>query len=161
MIDWIRSWILGLTGAAVFCAVAVELTPKGPVKGVLRTVCGVVLAAALLSPLFRFDYGTYSLGMSEYRNGAAALTEAAAEQVESLNRRVIEERLRAYILDKAQSLEAAVTEAQVTLRWSSEGVWYPVAAELEGEYSESLSAAIEGELGIPREAQVWREHGGV
>ena len=155
MIEFIRSWILGLTGAATVCAVATLLTPRGPVKGVTRTLCGVVMAAALLKPLIGFDFPAYSLNLSEYRARGAALTGQAEEISDALNRRSIEAELEAYILDKAQTLGAAVSGAEVTVAWSTEGYWYPVAAEIEGSYDAALSALIEGELGVSREAQTW------
>lgn len=155
MIELIRSWILGLTGAATVCAVATLLTPRGPVKGVTKTLCGVVMAAALLSPLIGFDFPDYSLNLSEYRARGDALIGRAEEISDTLNRRSIEAELEAYILDKAQTLGAAVSAAKVTVEWSTEGYWYPVAAEIEGSYDAALSACIEGELGISREAQTW------
>ena len=158
MIELIRTWVLALTGAAAFCAVATELTPKGPVKSVVRTVCAVGLAAALLSPLPEFDLSSsaYALNLARYREGAAALTASGTETGRELNRRVIEERLAAYILDKARSLGVTVTEARVTLKWDAEGLWYPVAAEIVGDYHEALSGCIAAELGVPAEAQTWR-----
>ena len=156
MIELIRTWVLALTGAAAFCAVATELTPKGPVKSVVRTVCAVVMAAALLSPLLEFDFPAYALNLARYRDGAAALTESGRETGAELNRRVIEERLAAYILDKARSLGADVTEARVTLKWDTDGLWYPTAAEIAGNYHRALSDCIAAELGVPSEAQTWR-----
>ena len=137
------------------CAVATLLTPRGAVKGVTQTVCGVVMAAALLSPLIGFDFPAYSLNLSEYRARGDALIGRAEEISDAVNRRSIEAELEAYILDKAQTLGAAVGAAKVTVEWSTEGYWYPVAAELEGTYNAALSACIEGELGVAREAQTW------
>ena len=156
MIELIRTWALALTGAAAFCAIATELTPKGPVKSVMRTVCAVVMAAALLSPLLEFDFPAYALNLARYRDSAAVLTESGKEIGGELNRRVIEQRLAAYILDKARSHGAAVTEARVTLKWDADGLWYPTAAEIVGDYSGTLSDCIAAELGIPAEAQTWR-----
>ena len=158
MIELIRTWVLALTGAAAFCAVATELTPKGPVKSVVRTVCAVGLAAALLSPLLEFDFPSYALNLARYRDGAAALTASGREAGAELNRRVIEERLAAYILDKARSLGATVAAARVTLKWDADGLWYPVAAEIVGDYHEALSGCIAAELGVPAEAQTWRNN---
>ena len=155
MIELIRSWILGLVGAAVVCAVATELTPRGPVKSVVRCVCGAVMAAALLAPLLELDYPDYALHLARYRTSAAEVTAEAKEISGALNRRVIEDTLEAYILDKAQTLGAALSGADVTVRWSTEGVWYPVAVELRGQENAALSAWIEAELGIPREEQRW------
>ena len=155
MMELIRNWILGLVGAAVFCAIATELTPKGPVKSVVRCVCGVVMAAALLAPLVELDFPDYALNLARYRASAAAVTAEAEKISDTLNRRVIEETLEAYILDKAQTMGAALTGADVTVRWSTEGVWYPVAVELGGRENGALSDWIAAELGIPREEQRW------
>ncbi len=158
MIAAIRDWVLGLTGAALFCAVATALTPDGPVKGVVKTLCGVVMAAALLTPLFSFDFPSYALYLAEARRDAAEITVQAEEISDSLSRTIIAERLEAYILDKAAELGANVTEAEVTLQWSTEGAWYPSAVTLSGNYNAALSDCIEGELGIPQAAQTWRDN---
>lgn len=72
-----------------------------------------------------------------------------------MNRPVIEAEYAAYILDKAAALGAAVTGASVSVRWTTEGVWVPAAAEVRGLYSAPLAAAIEAELGIAREEIRW------
>ena len=159
MTEAIRGWILGLAGAAIFCAVALELTPGGSVKGVVRLLCGVVMAAALLTPLYRFDFSAYALNMARYRAAGAEAAAAGREISDALDRRVIEDSLAAYILDKARNLGAEIAGARVTVRWSGAGVWYPEAAEISGSYSGALADAIEAELGIPKEAQTWRNDG--
>ena len=159
MTEWIRSWVLGLAGAALACALATELTPKGPVKSVIKTLCGVVMASALLGPLLEFDFPAYALNLSKARAEAAHVTEEAEIISSELDRRVIEGRLRAYILDKAAALGSGVTDALVTLRWSTDGYWYPVAVELDGPFHAGLSEAIAGDLGVGRGAQSWKDGG--
>ncbi|MGN1002104.1 MAG: hypothetical protein ACI4PC_04980 [Oscillospiraceae bacterium] len=155
MISLIRSWILGLAGAALFCALATELTPKGMVKNVLTPLCGVVMALALVAPLLDFDFASYSLNLAKYRENAAALTASAEEISDSLSRTIIEENCETYILDKARSLGLTVSGADVTVRWSGDGYWYPVSAEIAGAYSGELSRLLEAELGIGGENQIW------
>lgn len=156
MIGQLRDWVLGLTAAALVCAVATLLTPKGAVKGVTKSVCGLVMGLALLSPLLRLDFSEYALALADYREQAADLTAQAGEVSNRLDRTVIAGELEAYILDKAAEQGAAVTAAKVSLRWSSEGLWWPEAATLDGAYHEGLAGVLEAELGIPRSAQTWR-----
>ena len=157
MAEWIRSWILSLTGAALVCAAALRLTPEGRVKGVLRTLCAVAMAAALLAPLLRGGMlPDYALELARYRAAAEALAGEGRELGQELDRGIIEQRMEAYILDKAQALGAPLESARVALRWSTEGVWLPESAELTGAYSETLSRLLEAELGISRRAQTWR-----
>ena len=156
MTDILRSWILGLAGTAVICAVARLLTPQGRVKRIVELLCGVAMTVALLSPLLEPDLRDYGLHLSEYRAGAAALTADGETLRQSLDRSIIEEKLEAYILDKAQSLGADVTAAEVTMQWSTEGYWYPARALLQGPFHDRLSRLLEAELGIPESAQTWR-----
>ena len=157
MTELVRSWLLSLTGAGCVCAAALRLTPEGRVKRVLRMLCALVMAAALFSPLLRGGVlPDYALELSRYRDAAAALTGEGAALGRELDRSIIEQRMEAYILDKASALGAPLGGAKVALRWSTEGVWVPVAAELGGPYDTALSALIEAELGIARSAQTWR-----
>ncbi len=157
MSEWIRSWILSLTGAALVCAAALRLTQEGRVKRVLRMLCGVTMAAALFSPLLGAGpLPDYALGLQRYRDAAEALTGEGTALGRELDRGIIEQRMEAYILDKAQDLGVTLTAAHVALRWSTQGVWLPESAELPGAYSETLARLLEAELGIPRQAQTWR-----
>lgn len=151
-------WILGLSGAAIFCAVMGELCPKGTVKAVVKTLCGIVMVMAFLSPLLNLEPEDYSLNLAKYRaEGEKAASGGQAER-DLLSRTIIEEECRAYILDKARGLGADVVDASVKLRWSSEGVWYPVECEITGSYHGGLASAISAELGIGEESQVWSKN---
>ena len=157
MTEWIRSWILSLTGTALVCAAALKLTPEGRVKGILRTMCAVALSAALFSPLLRLSgLPDYAGALARYRAAADALTGEAAEHGRELDRGIIEQRMEAYILDKAAALRAPLQGAKVRLRWSTEGFWTPESAELTGPFSQTLADLLEAELGIPRAKQTWR-----
>ena len=61
----LRQWVLGVAGAAVFCAIAQELTPKGRMKSVQRILCGIVMALALVRPLLGLDLERYSISLAE------------------------------------------------------------------------------------------------
>ena len=153
----LRTWIMGLTGAALLCAVCTELTPPGSVKTVQRAVCGVVMSLALISPLLRLDFDGYALHLAGYRKQAEEIAAQGKEISDSLSRTYIQAQCQAYILDKARLSGVPVTSASVELRWSGEGVWYPVAAEIEGTYDRALAEKIEEELGIAQENQQWTD----
>ncbi len=156
MTQWLRNWLLSLTGAALVCAAALRLTPEGRVKPVVRLMCAVCMAAALLFPLRDAAVGGYALNLARYRTAAETLTGAGETLRQELDRSIIEERMEAYILDKARSLGVPLSGARVALRWSTEGVWLPDSAELTGAYSGTLSDLLAAELGIPPEKQRWR-----
>ena len=144
-------------GAAVFCALAAALCPEGRPKRVLRAACGVVMAAALLSPVAALDTEALPKAMARYSEAARRQAESAAESADRLNRTIIESECEAYILDKATQLGLDGLRAEVTARWSDEGFWYPWEARLGGPESgrAELERLIEAELGIPAERQSW------
>ena len=67
MTELIRTWILGVAGAAVLTGLALCLTPKGRVHSVLRLVCGAVMVIALVAPVLRFDFSSYAMDLARYR----------------------------------------------------------------------------------------------
>ena len=160
MPEFLRSWILGLGGAAVFCAVMTEICPKGQVKTVVKMLCGMVMSLALISPLLSLDMDSYSLNLAKYRREGEAIAGEAQDAANAWSRTIIEEECRAYILDKAALLGMELPDASVTLKWSSEGFWYPVECSLPVPYHPGLSSAIESGLGIGPESQKWRDDEG-
>ena len=155
MLGLLRSWILGLSGAAIFCAVVTELCPPGSAKKILRLLCGCVMAVALISPFLKIDLNDYSLNMAKYRAQAEDISLSAKENADSYSRTLIEEQCRAYILDKALTLGVDVAGATVKLRWNEGGFWYPVECSVEADFDVQLAGFIECELGIGEENQKW------
>lgn len=164
MMDFAGSWVRAIAGAALICAAAGALTPKGRVKGVLKMVCGLVLILSILQPLVGSDLGSMSLDISEYRRQAEEITGSAAQKENGLSRAIIEEELNAYILDKAAGLQIPLQAVSVVMKWGEGDCWYPHEVSLTGvlplREKERLTAEIEAELGIPRERQYWSEHEG-
>jgi len=158
MLEAVRAWIMGIAAAAVFCALANELTPKSAVKNVLGAVCGIVMALALLSPILRLDFSAYSLSSAKYKAEAEAIASSGEEISNRYQRTIIEESAAAYILDKAEGLSLQISEVRVSAQWSPEGYWYPERAELTGAYDKTLSDFIKSELGIEGEMQYWSEN---
>lgn len=155
----ITAWIRALAGAAVFCAIALALCPEGRPKRVLRAACGVVMAAALLSPALGLDMQALPEAVARYGEAARSVAGEAGQEADRLNRTIIERECAAYILDKADALGISAADAAVTARWSEEGFWYPWESRVscpEGGRA-ALSEAIEAELGIPPERQSWEE----
>ena len=158
MTELVREWILGLAGAAVFCALCSAVTPDGSVKRVQKLMCGVVMTLALTAPLAGLDMSGYSLNLAKFSRRAGEIGASAQEISDSLSRTFIEERCAAYILDKARLLGLEPGAVKVTAQWSGEGVWYPVEAEIGAEYDRRLSEKIEEELGIPAQNQRWSKN---
>ena len=161
--DTVRTWIMTLAGTAAFAAVAQALSPEGMAKRAVRLACGLGILAALLSLGIDFRWEAYALSLSEYRSMGEQYTQEGENLAMENTRAYIETQCAAYISSKAETLGGTLT-ADVTARWSGEGYWYPysvtVFGEIGAEERNALSAAVEAELGIPAERQVWEEQNG-
>ena len=76
---------------------------------------------------------------------------------ERLNRLVIEQEYRAYILDKAQTMGEHLEDVSVGVRWDDGGFWVPWGAVYSNAVSEDFRDTVRNELGIPKERQSVRE----
>ena len=155
-----RQWIAAVTAASVLAAGAMALTPKGRVRQVTRLACGILCALAVVSPVVRLDVDGLAAGMAEYRRRADEIVDEAEQEARYMDRTYIEQRCQAYISDKAAEAGRPVGDVRVTARWDEDAlIWVPWSAAVDAAYDEALSAAIEGQLGIPAARQSWRSAG--
>ena len=148
---------------SVFCALVVNLTPEGREKRVMRFVCSVVLLSALFRYVQEPDWDTWALEAAQLRRREEAFLQDAGNLHEELQRTVIEDKCRAYILSKARQMRIDLEDASVKAQWTMEGIWVPHSAVLSGQATEQertlFSSVLETELGIPGSRLEWRTDG--
>ena len=158
--EFLKSWILGITAAALAAALAQSLTPEGTVKKVGKLVCGLVLLLAVLRPVVRLDPAALSPDWAAL--GALTQTEAEESGEEAL-KILIAKKTGAYIVDKGQSLGCRVTRAAVTVAEDPSGWPVPWSVELTGSWTgegrQALERAVAEELNIHPERQSYHEDG--
>ena len=157
MIGALREWLASVVTVALLLTLAQTLIPEGTVRRIGSFAGGLILLLALLRPLtggepIRLERKFESC-RQEIEDRRQELQQAGDEALAA----IIEERTAAYISDKAAELGASV-QVRIGTETGTDGIAVPVSAELEGAYSEALSAYMEQELGIPRERQVWYEN---
>ena len=146
--ELLRNWILCITGSAVLSAICLNVVPSGRVKKVVRLVCGAVTLLCLAYPVT--DGSLRELGNFEFDFSADVFEERAKETQQTATRAVIEEQYETYILDKGKEMGAEITSAEVSVRWSDDGYWYPVRAEINAPSENSeLTQSVSEDLGIP------------
>ena len=121
-------------------------------------VCGVltVLLLVLLRPVLGADLEHLELDFDHYQAAVEERQEELADTQTEAMASIIAEQTEAYILDKAGELGLEVT-VRVETRTEGNGIPVPWSAELTGSWSQALASALETELGIPAERQVWHE----
>ena len=99
MMEVIKSWLVGITCAAMVVALAEGLMPEGTVRKIGRLTGGLVLLLAVTRPLISLD----PAALTEMLGGDVQSwsgEEATLEQAnEDLMKTIIAERTGAYILD--------------------------------------------------------------
>ncbi len=156
----VRGWLLAVISVSLLCAAADALMPPGGVRRVGKLVCGLVLLAAVLSPLDALDLEAGQRWLEDY---FASLDQRKAELGETVNdqmKGIIEGEYAAYIVDKAAELGLTCT-ARVECRASEEGLYLPIRAEVSGPLDDGgrarLAQIVETDLGIPEGSQFYME----
>lgn len=156
MIGAVREWLASIVMVTLLLSVAQTLIPAGTIRKITSFTGGLILLAALLQPLLGTDLERLRLDLGDYEDAIAARRAELESAEKDTMAELIAERTAAYISDKANTLGLAVT-VRVETEAGDDGIPVPVSVELRGPRSEALTAYIEGELGIPRERQVWHE----
>ena len=161
MTDIFSQWLHAVIYTGIVCSTALLLTPDGRVKKALAIICAVAMCASIASPLSELDFDAYSRAMANYKLDAERYTRQGEDYSKNLNRTIIEDECRAYILDKADEIGAGLSEVIVTAIWSSDGYWYPHEVRIVSGADENqrakLSDCIQTQLGISVENQDWSD----
>ena len=160
MIGAVRSWLLAVIAVSLLCAVADALMPPGAVKRVGRLVCELALIGSVLSPMAALDLEGSQRWLEGY---LASVRTREAELEETVNGQIkviIEQKCAAYIVDKAAELGLSC-RARVECAMSEDGLYLPVRAEVAGSMTADVQGklirAIESDLGVPAESQIYVE----
>lgn len=158
MMQSIQRYLFSLVCAALLCALALSLLPKGAVRRVVGIGCALLLAVAALSPLAALDAQSIASALSRVRMDAEAARTGVTVQNRALVCAIIKQKTEAYILDKAAQLGLDI-RAEVTV--TDSGAYpFPSAVTLTGyaapQQKQALSQCIAEELAIGEEAQTWR-----
>ena len=160
MTDIFSQWLHAVIYTGIVCSIALMLSPDGRVKNALKILCAVAMCAAIVSPLSELDFDAYSKAMARCRLDAEQYADQGEQYSKNLNRTIIEDECRAYILDKASALGLDIT-VSVTAEWSTDGYWYPHEVRIVSEADENqrgkLSDCIQTQLGISVENQDWSD----
>lgn len=156
MMDFLRSWLIGITAAAIVLALADSLMPTGSVKRIGKLAGGLVLMFAILRPVMNIDYEMLSGALAGYRFEAQQYSSSLEIENERLKKIIIEDRTGAYIQEKAEELGVSC-DVDVTCRVNEEELFYPASVVISGDFTQeqinSLMRIVEADLAIPGQMQ--------
>ncbi len=151
----VRTYLVSLLSAALFCSVLTALTGKKQAVGkIMHLLCGIFMSVCALGPLISLQLDRFTV----YTAGLAAEADAAVQEGSQMAAQamdeIIIEKTETYILEKAASMGAAL-EVEVELRDH-----IPIGVELKGPASPAVRSRltdwITDNLEIPAEAQKWK-----
>lgn len=144
---------------AVFCGAALRLAPEGSIKRIMSVLVTAVLLLQLFASLGLRELDTLADDLGRMHEAEQRFSQETDALRQRLDRLVIEDELRTYILNKAEELGIGVAEIELELHWQTEGYWLPRAVTLHGSASEREAAALtrvlSAELGIRAEGLRW------
>ena len=156
MMEAVRVWLTSVVLVSVLLSAAQSLIPPGTVRKAAGFTGGLILLLVLLRPVLGADLEHLELDFDHYQAAVEERQEELADTQTEAMASIIAEQTEAYILDKAGELGLEVT-VRVETRTEGNGIPVPWSAELTGSWSQALASALETELGIPAERQVWHE----
>lgn len=162
MIELIKTWLIGITCAAMVVALAESLCPQGTVRKIGKLTGGLILLLAILQPLAGWRNIDLEGLMTEYQTQVQGYSDDLERENQNLMKEIIAEEAGAYIVDKAAEtgFPCAVS---VETEPGDEGVPIPWSAVIRGPYTGEQRAAltqkIASDLAIPAERQSyeWEE----
>jgi len=144
---------------SIVCALACHLSPEGQVKKIMSMCCCVIMMLLVLSPLGEFDMGKYADFLAKYRELEVEMNNNVRGTQAKLDRLVIEQEYRTYIMDKAKEKGVDIVDASIALAWNTEGYWVPWEIRLnscEGERVRDIfTSFLTMELGVSEEKIIW------
>ena len=153
MMAGLRGWLLGIISVSLLCALADALMPPGAVKRVGQFICGLVMLAAVLSPLSGLDMEGGQRWLDGWFSSLEDREAELREQTDQTMKGIIETECAAYIVDKAAQLGAACS-ARTECRRDG-GLYLPQRVEVTGAVPPPLQSElvqiIVRDLGVPEE----------
>lgn len=153
--DGLGGYALRIISGALICGIILSLVKEQTAQGVMKLLCGAVLTMLVVWPLSDVDLSRLPELLPEGLDGRAYIAEGENMARETMAQ-LIKAETEAYILDKANSLHAAL---QVEVSVSGDSPPVPVEAALTGKVSpyarSEMERILQKELGIPKENIQW------
>lgn len=155
--DAIRQYFLSVTTAAIICAVLKALPgSKGITGGIVKLICGLFLAFTVIRPVTDIRIEDFSVFIGDISADAQTAISIGEDFSRDNLAALIKEEAEAYILDKAQALNADI---QVTVAVSRDSQPSPEEVYITGNVSPYIKAQLQKiiteDLGVAKEYQIW------
>lgn len=147
-------YIAQAVAAALLCGIIVSMTKHSSGGSIVRMLCGVFMTIVLIRPLAGTNVSFLESILPDITGDAEAVASEGAAAAEDIRREYIKQRVQAYILSRAKTMEADI-QANVSLDEDCIPVSVSIAGRISPLSRSRLTQIIASELGIPKERQEW------
>ena len=147
-------YIAQAVAAALLCGIIVSMTKHSSGGSIVRMLCGVFMTIVLIQPLAGTNVSFLESILPDITGDAEAVASEGAAAAEDIRREYIKQRVEAYILSRAKTMEADI-QANVSLDEDCVPVSVSIAGRISPLSRSRLTQMIASELGIPKERQEW------
>lgn len=147
-------YIAQAVAAALLCGIIVSMTKHSSGGSIVRMLCGVFMTIVLIRPLAGTNVSFLESILPDITGDAEAVASEGAAAAEDIRREYIKQRVQAYILSRAKTMEADI-QANVSLDEDCVPVSVSIAGRISPLSRSRLTQIIASELGIPKERQEW------
>lgn len=149
------SYVLSVISAAIIAAIISSFFDgKSGTAGIIKLVSGLFLTFVVISPLTKLDFSDVNAYLEQFALEGAEAASVGENLAHEAEADIINSRVQAYILDKADLLGAQL-DVEVVLDRNN----IPVSVKLEGDISPyakaQMAETITEDLGISKEQQLW------
>lgn len=150
----LREYVIRIVAAALLSGIVIRLTQHSASGKIVRLLCGVFMTIVLIQPLGGTNVSLWESILPDITQEAEAVTAEGAAAAEDIRREYIKQRVEAYILSRAKTMEADI-QANVSLDEDCVPVSVSIAGRISPLSRSRLTQMIASELGIPKERQEW------
>lgn len=156
--EFVRQYLISIIVASVIVGIVSRfINKKNGNFAVIRLICGIFLSFTILNPLFKLKIekiGDFYIDITE--NASSFVSEGKEVAVDAAGE-IIKEKLQAYILDKASTLQLDVgVELTLDENLPPSPQTVTIVGDISPYAKNVLSAFLEKEIGIAKENQQWR-----
>ena len=157
MQEW-KNYLIAVTAVCICCGIVKKLAIENKSTSiVINTLCGTILAIAVISPLLNINFSNMNRLFEEIHIESSAYAQNGVDHTKKQLQEIISNKISAYVLEKTSSYNCSVKSVQVFL--TDDRTPTPCALQIEGVFSpyvkKHLADVFEENLGISKENQQW------
>lgn len=151
--EFMRDWVVAIAAVTMIIAVVSAITPKNSAGRAVMLCGSVLMTVVLISPIKKLDVSALSEYSARFEKEVQYRAEQMSAQNEKLRKNIIEENMRAYILQRADAMGIA---CDVDIECRNDVPHTAVISIKNKEAVPAVSELIEKECGIPSGRQTFK-----